>query len=132
MNESDRTALVLKYLNEVREQFESGHAIEHAYRPALKALMSSFEDVVAVNDPKHSEHGAPDFVFLKKSNNKIIKGYAEAKDITVSLDKTEKSNQMQRYGGYANLFLTDYLEFRFSVTAKSTKPSASAKSKMAN
>ena len=75
--------------------------------------MSSFEDVVAVNDPKHSEHGAPDFVFLKKSNNKIIKGYAEAKDITVSLDKTEKSNQMQRYGGYANLFLTDYLEFRF-------------------
>lgn len=113
MNESDRTALVLKYLNEVREQFESGHAIEHAYRPALKALMSSFEDVVAVNDPKHSEHGAPDFVFLKKSNNKIIKGYAEAKDITVSLDKTEKSNQMQRYGGYANLFLTDYLEFRF-------------------
>lgn len=113
MNESDRTALVLKYLNEVREQFESGHAVEHAYRPALKALMSSFEDVVAVNDPKHSEHGAPDFVFLKKSNNKIIKGYAEAKDITVSLDKTEKSNQMQRYGGYANLFLTDYLEFRF-------------------
>lgn len=113
MIETDREAIVAQYLTEVREQFESGHAIEHAYRPALKALMSSFEDVVAVNDPKHSEHGAPDFVFLKKSNNKIIKGYAEAKDITVSLDKTEKSNQMQRYGGYANLFLTDYLEFRF-------------------
>lgn len=113
MNETDRAATILKYLQEIREQFESGHAIEHAYRPALKALMSSFEDTVAVNDPKHSEHGAPDFIFLKKSNSKIIKGHAEAKDITVALDKVEKTDQMQRYAGYANLFLTDYLEFRF-------------------
>lgn len=49
----------------------------------------------------------------KKSNNDIIKGYAEAKDINVSLDKTEKTDQMKRYAGYQNLFLTDYLEFRF-------------------
>lgn len=113
MNETGRIVAVAKYLDDVTEQFYSGQAIEHAYRPALKTLMSSFDDTLAVNDPKHSEHGAPDFVFLKKSNPKIIKGYAEAKDITVSLDKTEKTNQMQRYGGYANLFLTDYLEFRF-------------------
>ena len=58
--------------------------------------MSGFEDTVAVNDPKHSEHGAPDFIFLKKSNTTIIKGYVEAKDIAVNLDKTEKSNQMER------------------------------------
>ncbi len=113
MNEPDRVDIISKYLDDVREQFESGQAIEHAYRPALKTLMSNFEDTVAVNDPKHSEHGAPDFVFLKRSNSKIIKGYAEAKDVTVSLDKTEKSDQMQRYAGYANLFLTDYLDFRF-------------------
>lgn len=105
--------VINQYLDEVSEQFYSGHAIEHAYRPALKQLISSFEDTIAVNDPKHSAHGAPDFVFLKRSNDKIIKGYAEAKDITVSLDKTEKTDQMERYGGYANLFLTDYLEFRF-------------------
>ncbi len=113
MNESDRTAAIHHYLTEIAEQFYSGHAVEHAYRPALQRLVNSLDDVVAVNDPKHSEHGAPDYVFLKKSNNKIIKGYAEAKDITVSLDKTEKSEQMQRYHGYANLVLTDYLEFRF-------------------
>lgn len=113
MKESERTAQVLQYLDEIREQFESGHAIEHAYRPALKALMSNFDDIIAVNDPKHSEHGAPDFIFLKKSNNKIIHGYAEAKDIMAVLDKTEKSEQMKRYAGYANLFLTNYLEFRF-------------------
>jgi len=101
------------YLAEIKRQFHSGHAIEHAYRPALQRLMETFDDVVAVNDPKHSEHGAPDFVFLKQSNNSIIRGYAEAKDITVNLDKTEKTNQMERYAGYTNLVLTDYLEFRF-------------------
>ncbi|MHB8279940.1 MAG: N-6 DNA methylase, partial [Candidatus Humimicrobiaceae bacterium] len=35
------------------------------------------------------------------------------KDIGVSLDKVEKSEQMSRYYGYANLVLTDYVEFRF-------------------
>lgn len=113
MNETERSAIVQDYLDEVREQFDSGQAIEQAYRPALKRLMSRFDDTVAVNDPKHSEHGAPDFVFLKKSNTKIIKGHAEAKDVDKSLDKVEKTEQMQRYAGYANLFLTDYLEFRF-------------------
>jgi hypothetical protein len=105
--------LIQAYLAEVAEQFNSGHAIEHAYRPALQRLINGLGDVTAVNDPKHSEHGAPDFVFLKKSNAEIIKGYAEAKDINVSLDKTEKTDQMKRYAGYQNLFLTDYLEFRF-------------------
>jgi len=75
--------------------------------------MESFDDCRAVNDPGRSEHGNPDMVFLKKTNHSMILGYAEAKDVNVSLDKTEKTNQMQRYGGYANLFLTDYLEFRF-------------------
>lgn len=104
---------IKKYLSDIQEQFLSGQAIEHAYRPALKQLMSSFDDVIAVNDPRHSEHGAPDFVFIQKSNTKIFKGYAEAKDIGIKLDKVEKSNQMERYSGYDNLFLTDYLEFRF-------------------
>lgn len=105
--------VIEEYLTELTEQFYTGHAREHAYRPALKKLMNSFEDVIAVNDPSRSEHGNPDFIFIKKSNQKIIRGYAEAKDIGISLDKTEKTNQMDRYGGYANLFLTDYLEFRF-------------------
>ncbi len=107
------TELVEQYVNEVEKQFRTGHAKEHAYRPALERLMSGFEDVVAVNDPKRSAHGNPDFVFLKKSNQSIILGYAEAKDIDVSLDKTETTDQMTRYGGYENLFLSNYIEFRF-------------------
>jgi predicted helicase len=109
----NRAEAVREYLNQVTSLLRSGHAREHAYRPALERLMNSFDDVSAVNDPKRSAHGSPDFVFLKSSNKKIILGYAEAKDIGVSLAKTEKSNQLHRYGGYDNLFLTDYLEFRF-------------------
>ena len=58
--------LVSDYADAVRQQFLSGHAREHAYRPALERLMSSFEDITAVNDPKRSEHGNPDMAFLKK------------------------------------------------------------------
>ena len=39
--------------------------------------------------------------------------YIEAKIIGESLEKIEKSKQMERYFGYANLVLTDYVEFRF-------------------
>ena len=75
--------------------------------------MAAFPDTVAVNDPKRSAHGNPDFVFLKHSNQSVILGYAEAKDITINLDKTLKTDQLKRYGGYDNLFLTNYLDFRF-------------------
>jgi len=101
------------YMTELGSQLASGHAKEHAYRPALQRLMEAFDDLTAVNDPKRSEHGNPDFVFLKKSNPSIIRGYAEAKDIDKDLDPEEHSVQMGRYSGYANLYLTNYLDFRF-------------------
>lgn len=107
------TVAISLYLHDVQKQFESGQAVEHAYRPALQRLLDTFEDTRAINDPKQSEFGAPDFVLLRDSNTDIVKGHAEAKDIGTNLDKAEASEQMQRYAGYSNLFLTDYLEFRF-------------------
>lgn len=104
---------IQSYIDEVRSQHTSGQAREHAYRPALQNLISSFDDVKAVNDPKRSSHGNPDFIFLRQSNQQIILGYAEAKDLGVDLDKIERSDQLRRYAGYDNLFLTDYLDFRF-------------------
>lgn len=113
MNETDRVIAVKEYLDELVRQFRSGHAREHAYRPALKRLMDNFDDVLAVNDPKRSENGNPDFIFLRDTNNNIILGYAEAKDITVDLDKTLKTEQLRRYAGYDKLFLTNYRDFIF-------------------
>ena len=113
MNDKERHTIIHKYLSEVKAKFRTGQAKEHAYRPAFATLMESFPGIHAINDPKRSEHGAPDFVFQKKSGSRIIQGYAETKDLDGDLDKVEKTDQMIRYRGYSNLILTNYLEFRF-------------------
>ena len=68
---------------------------------------------MATNEPKRIKAGAPDYVVTK---GETPLGYIEAKDIGVSLDKTEKSEQLGRYlDSLGNLILTDYLEFRWYV-----------------
>ncbi|MBI2409684.1 N-6 DNA methylase [Candidatus Kaiserbacteria bacterium] len=99
------------YISSVDEKLKTGQAREHAYRPCFEALIHALDPKLKiVNDPSRSEHGNPDFVFLRGD---ITAGYAETKDLNDDLDKTEKSEQMKRYLGYSNLILTDYLEFRF-------------------
>ncbi|OBQ37723.1 MAG: DNA methyltransferase, partial [Aphanizomenon flos-aquae WA102] len=56
--------------------------------------------------------GAPDFLV---KNGVLDVGYMEAKDISVSLKKVEKTAQMVRYFSLGNLILTDYLEFRWYI-----------------
>lgn len=109
----ESTTHVVNYVAEVRAQLATGHALEHAYRPGLQKLLNSLEDVISVNDPKHSDHGAPDFILLRESNQDLVLGYGEAKDVKISLDNVERSEQFQRYSGYEKLFITNYLDFRF-------------------
>ena len=99
-----------EFIKKVGEAYLTGHAREHAYRPALQGLFEAITGLRLVNDPKRSENGAPDFVFLNKN---IVTAYAEAKDLNVSLEAIEKSDQMNRYYGYSNIILTNCLEFRF-------------------
>lgn len=114
MNENDRLTAVQRYIEQIGRELASGQATEHSYRPALKELLGSLdESIEAINEPKQSEHGAPDFVVIGKKNKDIKLGYGEAKIPGESLDKIEKSEQMDRYRGYANLFLTDCLDWRF-------------------
>lgn len=100
------------YLGEVKREFGTGEATEHTHRAALKALVESFApDVVAINEPKHVECGAPDYV-VKRGDLSV--GYIEAKDVGKSLDEAERSEQLERYlKAQDNLILTDYLEFRW-------------------
>ncbi len=104
---------VYSYITELQNQLDTGVATEHAYRPALKFLFESSGLVTAINDPSRSEYGNPDFIFKDKQNLDLIRGYGESKDIYVNLDNIEKSEQMRRYLGYANLILTNGLDFRF-------------------
>lgn len=101
---------VKEFIAIISGKLKTGQAKEMAYRPALEKLFEDVTGLNVINDPKRSEYGAPDFVFIK---GKIAAAYAEAKDINVSLDETEKGEQMARYFGYPNLILTNCLEFRF-------------------
>jgi hypothetical protein len=55
------------YLKAVENEFRTGIAAEHAYRPALNRLLEAAENGPnAVNDPKRSAIGAPDFLVLRR------------------------------------------------------------------
>jgi hypothetical protein len=100
------------YLARIEIDYRRGNATEHTYRPALEELIETlFHGVDAINDPKHINCGAPDFIVERR---KVPLGFIEAKDIGEDLDKTEKSDQLKRYrSALHNLILTDYLEFRW-------------------
>ena len=105
---------VHEYIKAIEKELVAGNATEHTHRPALKTLIEGIAlGVLATNEPRRIECGAPDFVVSK---GVTIIGYIEAKDVGKSLDEAEKSEQLQRYlGPLTNLILTDYLEFRWYV-----------------
>lgn len=106
------------YFQEVTQVYQGQNATEHSYRPALKKLMESLDSgIQAINEPKRIACGAPDFLV---KNGVLDVGYMEAKDISVSLKKVEKTAQMVRYFSLGNLILTDYLEFRWYVQGELT------------
>lgn len=125
-------AIFKDYLALIEQACKAGNATEHTHRPALKDLLEAFQPgVIATNEPKRIKCGAPDYIITRKD---IPLGFVEAKDIGISLDDTENSEQLKRYrDGLANLILTDYLEFRWYVsgelrlTARLAKPQANGK-----
>lgn len=87
------------------------HDLEHQHRPAMGALLHTLlPGVAAVNEPGKIDFGAPDFALLKE---RLPIGYVETKRLGEDLDEIAKGEQLKRYFGYANLILTNYLEFRF-------------------
>jgi N-6 DNA Methylase len=105
------------YLRKIEKIYQAGIATEHTYRSDLKELLQNlYPGITATNEPKHIKCGAPDFII---SNKQTPLGYIETKDIGVSLDQTERSEQLKRYlGSLTNLILTDYLEFRWYVSGE--------------
>lgn len=102
------------YLGSVEKALGAGNATEHTYRPFLQTLIEALvPGATATNEPKRIACGAPDFIVTRAQTPL---GYVEAKDVPVSLDKTEKSEQLDRYrASLGNLILTNGLEFRWYV-----------------
>jgi predicted helicase len=105
------------YLQDVAAHLKAGNATEHTHRPALQNLLSALlPDYHVTNEPRRIACGAPDFE-IAKGVEPI--GHIEAKDIGVSLDKTQKSEQLSRYlDSLNNLLLTNYLEFRWFINGE--------------
>lgn len=103
-----------KYIRSITEKYHYEETSEMGYRADFEGLLKGIFTSINVrridHDAKAKLGNKPDFIVLK---NDVPIVYIEAKDIGISLDKIEKSEQMTRYFGYANLVLTDYVEFRF-------------------
>lgn len=102
------------YLHSVSQKFRHKETSEMGYRADFENLLKNIFEEINVkridHDARAKDGSRPDFIVL---NHDVPILYVEAKDIGIDLDKIEKSEQMARYFGYANLILTDYLEFRF-------------------
>lgn len=104
-----------EYLSAIERAHARGDATEHTYRADLKAFLESRADIVATNEPKRADCGAPDYVVSRRKDGLTV-GYVEAKDLDVDLTAIEKGDQLGRYCQHLpNLLLTDYLEFRWFV-----------------
>ena len=133
------------YVKELQDAMSLGNATEHTHRPALQTLLESAVDgIVATNEPKRVECGAPDYAVSRNRDGRIV-GYVEAKDIGVGLDAIERDSgrvnpstpngrQFKRYReSLPNLLLTDYTEFRWYVdgqrraTSTLTEPDANGR-----
>src|SRR2546421_3805165 len=108
---------VRHYLKGIEKTLQSRNATEHSYRSNLKGLLEAlFPDATATNEPKPIKCGAPDYII---TNKQTPLGYIETKDIGISLDQVERTDQMKRYlGSLGNLILTDYVEFRWYVAGQ--------------
>ena len=111
-----------EYVAQLRKNLAHGDATEHTHRPALKSLLESVgRNIVATNEPKRIDCGAPDFIITRKD---VPLGHIETKDVGTSLSEIEKAKgphgeQFKRYkDGLANWILTDYLEFRWYVAGE--------------
>lgn len=90
---------IATYIKSINEQFRTGIAREHSYRPMLQQLLNEMLDgLVVTNEPARIDCGAPDFIISSKKTNTPV-FYIEAKDIDDrDLDgRKENKEQFNRY-----------------------------------
>ncbi len=102
-----------KYLSEIQSYFQDENSSEHSYRTSfenyLKEIFPKEKGYLTQQDQRAINGNKPDFVILK---GRVPVLYIEVKKVGESLDKVEKSEQADRYFGYDNLIISDYVNFR--------------------
>lgn len=102
------------YLSEIAKYFEDENSSEHSYRTSFQNYLATIfpesEGYFIQQDQRAINGNKPDYIVLK---NKVPLLYIEVKKVGEDLNKIENSNQADRYFGYTNLIISDYVEFRF-------------------
>ncbi len=105
-----------QYMLDLNQQYKTGVAREHAYRPALKVLMQSLlPKMVVTNEPAHIDCGAPDYIVSREKDHLPV-FFIEAKDLNdADLDGKSKSGHKEQFDRYKqaldHIIFTDYLDF---------------------
>ena len=103
-----------EYISAINQQYQTGVAREHAYRPALQQLLSCLiPNAIVTNEPARIDCGAPDYIILDKAT-KLPLAFVEAKDIDDS-DLDGRKTHKEQFNRYKNsldtVVFTDYLDF---------------------
>lgn len=102
------------FVENVESIYKTGAATKHSYRADLQKLLSSIApDIIALNEPKRVECGAPDFIV---SQGDIVIGHVEAKNIPVDIRALKDSNKDQRkryLAALPNLIYTNCFNWDF-------------------
>ena len=111
-----KTDNLKQYIDDLNQQYKTGSAREHAYRPALKVLMQSLlPKMVVTNEPAHVDCGAPDYMVSREKDHLPV-FFIEAKDLNdADLDGRSKTGHKEQFDRYKQaldrIIFTDYLDF---------------------
>lgn len=111
-----KTDSLKQYIDDLNQQYRTGIAREHSYRPALKNLLQSLlPKMVVTNEPAHFECGAPDYIISREKDHLPV-FFVEAKDVNDNdLDGRNKNGHKEQFDRYKQaldfIIFTDYLDF---------------------
>lgn len=115
-SETKTVKAVADYVAEVAKKAKTGITTEHTFRGALAALLDALAPgLQAVNEPKRTDCGAPDYIVQDKTGLGVF--YVEAKDLgDDDLDGKKRSGNKEQFDRYKaaldTIIFTDYLDFR--------------------
>lgn len=107
-----------QYISDLNQQYRTGLAREHSYRPALKNLLQSLlKNMVVTNEPAHFDCGAPDYIIMREKDHLPV-FFVEAKDVGDNdLDGRTNKGHKEQFDRYKQaldyIIFTDYLDFHF-------------------
>ncbi len=114
-SETKTVKAVADYVAEIAKKAKTGITTEHSFRAALAALLDALAPgLQAVNEPKRTDCGAPDYIVQNKTGLGVF--YVESKDLgDDDLDGKKRTGHKEQFDRYKaaldRIIFTDYLDF---------------------